>query len=74
MASLRAASRKQHPENGQKASSFAPVSQGSPLAYHMTPEFDAPPVPQRVQTTGNKGAGFGRQARMHAPKMKRGQR
>ena len=64
MASLRSASRTQHPVNGQKASSFAPASQGAPMAYHMTPEFDPPPVPQRVQRTQQKkGAGF----KMHAP-------
>lgn len=64
MAKLTAASRKQHPPNGQKASSYAPVSQGMPMAYHMTPEFDAPPVPMKVQTTGKK---------MHAPRIgKRG--
>lgn len=62
MASLRDASRKQHPQNGQKSSSFAPVSQGMPLAYHMTPEFPPPTVPARVQTTGKK---------MHAPGMRK---
>lgn len=60
MASLREASRKQHSPNGQKASSFAPVDQSAPMAYHMTPEFPGPPVPMRVQKTANKKV-------MHAP-------
>lgn len=60
MPSLASASRKQHPPNGQKASSFAPVSQGKPMAYHMTPEEPDPAVPMRVQTTANKKV-------MHAP-------
>lgn len=64
MASLRAASRTQHPVNGQKASSFAPASQAAPMAYHMMPEQPDPFVPQRVQRTQQKkGAGF----KMHAP-------
>lgn len=58
MPSLAAASRKTHPQNGQKASSFAPVSQGKPLAYHMTPEEPDPPVKNSIKTTGRK---------MHAP-------
>lgn len=59
MPSLAAASRKQHPPNGQKASSFAPVSQGAPMSYSMTAEVPDSPVPARVQNTKNK--------KMHAP-------
>ena len=62
MTSLSAASRKQHPPNGQKASSYAPVSQGKPLAYHMTPEQPDPMVSQAMQTVGKK--------KMHAPGMR----
>lgn len=68
MASLASASRKQHPVNGQKASSFAPVSQGKPMAYHMTPELPDPSVPDQVQTT-RKGVSFGK-AKMHAPRKR----
>lgn len=63
MASLRDASRKQHPANPPKASSFAPVSQGMPMSYSMTPEFPGPPVPARMHSTANK--------KVHAPGMRK---